>query len=886
MRLVHRLSLLALGALLSAPGFAQGEAPITKLPKLVRFVDATYPPLALRDRVGATVTLELEIGADGAVAEVSVVSTATTSEAPALEGAQTATIADYGFAAAATVAAFELGFEPAEADGVPVVVRVGFTYRFAPPPPPLPEAVASDQPLEDRPRVESLRGVVRERGTRRLVPGAVVTIFLGDGEAGGFEAVSDGEGVFVFYDLAPGEWRVMVEAPAYFPARTTEVVRTGEVVEATYFIERGAYSPYDVVVEARRIKKEVNRRTLTAAEIVKVPGTLGDPIQVVENLPGVARPPAFSGQLIVRGSGPQDTGVYVDGIEVPLIYHFGGLRSVLPAEVIDSVDFYPGNFPVYYGRRMGGAYDAKVKRLAPDQLHGSLDVSLLDAGLYLEMPIGETAAVAIAGRRSYIDAILNAAVPDDASVNLISAPVYYDFQIIGSWRPSDAHSLQVFVLGFDDTFKLLFENPADQSTALRSGNLQLSAGSQRGILSYRYTPGPRYRHSTTLAVGRDLAGFSLGDQLRFTLDVLAFDLRDNAEWKVSETLTLYGGVDARLQLADVEVLLPLPPAEGAAQRPFDPDNVLYARTVNQPFLAVSPFVEAAIELGDLLLIPGLRVDYYEYLKAVGVDPRLVARYRLAEDWVGKLGVGLFQQAPNAQETNEIFGNPNLGLQRAIHYSAGAEWTPEPHLKFDLTLFYKDLDRLVSRTNATGERDGRVVPLNYDNGATGRVYGLELFIRHDLSDNFRGWLSYTLSRAERTDSGQTRARLFDFDQTHILNMVFSYSFPENIEVGVRWRLVSGNPYTPILGGTFAVDADLFAPISGPINSDRLPLFHQLDLRIDKRWIFDRFTLAAYLSLVNTYNRTNTEGFSFNYDFTQRRPIQGLPVFPILGVRGDF
>src|SRR5262249_7520360 len=161
--------------------------------------------------------------------------------------------------------------------------------------------------------------------------------------------------------------------------------------------------------------------------------------------------------------------------------------------------------------------------------------------------------------------------------------------------------------------------------------------------------------------------------------------------------------------------------------------------------------------------------------------RLVVRWELDPEWTAKAGVGLFHQAPQPDETDKAFGNPNLGLQQAVHYSAGAEWRPLKYLSFDATLFYKDLSHLVSRTEATTTREGVVVSQVYDNNGVGRVYGLELYIRHEFAHNFRGWLTYTLSRSERKDSGSTDYRLFQFDQTHIFNVIASYAFPENWEL---------------------------------------------------------------------------------------------------------
>jgi TonB family protein len=887
---IFALSLLS--ALVSTAAYGQApaaDAPLTKLPQLRTFSEAVYPPAALRDRVEARVVLELTITASGAVESVSLVSSSTRAAELPAGMTRTATITDHGFARAATRAAKGLVFSPAEAGGVPVPVTIEYAYNFKlPPPPPPPPPVAAGEAPPPAPREERFRGVARERGTRTRIAGAVVTVFRGDGkERVGFEATTDAEGAFVFFDLEPGEWKVLVEKPGYFPARTTETMRAGEVVEATYYLENGADNPYAVVVEAERVKKEVNRRALSRAEIVRVPGTLGDPIQVVENLPGVARPPPFSGQLIVRGSGPQDSGVFIDNITVPLIFHFGGLRSVIPADVIEGVEFWPGNYPANYGRFTGGIYNARIRRPSPDQLHGAVELSLLDGSIYLEAPVTDTLSVAVAGRRSWIDAVLNAAIPED-SFTLLTAPRYYDWQVISTWRPTPRDTVQVIVLGSDDQFRAVNPNPAAASTQVRTGSLNFTTNFNRVIGEYRHSPGERYQNDLRLSVGRDRAAFRLGDQLRFELDVLAVELRDQASWKVSDALSFSAGVDSNVAIADVEVLLPRPPNEGDPPRVSNLENeVVFDKVTNQVYLRAAPFVESVISLGDRLsLVPSARVDYFSDVGEFSFDPRLVARWQLAKGWLAKGGVGLVHQAPTEAQTNAVFGNPDLGLQRAVHYSLGSEWTPRDHLRLDCTFFYKDLQNLVDGTSATTQRNGQTVPLNLDNGGRGRVYGVELFAEHKIHKNFRGWLSYTLSRAERFDSGGDAVRLFDFDQTHILNVVASYLFPENFELGLRWRLVSGNPFTPFVGGAFNNELDRFVPISAPSNSGRLPVFHQLDLRVDKRWVWDAWSLSAFLSLVNTYNRANTEGYSYNFDYSQRTALQGLPVLPILGVRGEF
>lgn len=865
-----------------APAPVPENAPITKLPALTKQVDAIYPERALRDRIESAVVLEIDLSATGEVLSLDVISSSTIAEDGTATGT---TAASYGFVASATTAVSQMEFTPAEAGGQPVAVRIPFTYRFNLPPPPAPPPPPSETSSVSIPEVAlvvNFQGTLRERGTRRRLPGVIVTVFRGEGEATqGFEATSNDDGEFKFFNLPAGNWRVLAQPDGYYPFRTAEEVTAGEITDVTYYLEKGSYNPYDVVVEAKRVKKEVNRRTLTVAEIVKVPGTLGDPILVVENLPGVARPQAGTGLIIVRGSGPQSTGVYIDTINVPLIYHFGGLKSVVPAAIIETIDFYPGNYSVFYGRRTGGVFDAHIKRLNPDQVHGSVDISLLDAGAYIEVPILDNLSIALAGRRSYIDVILNAAIPDDSGVNLIQAPRYYDYQAIVDWRPAEEHSVRSFFLGSNDSIRLLFEDVSEFNTQLSSNSASASTGFHRLVTTWEYTPIETFSNEFRISVGNDIVDFDFLGIFEFQIDSLPFQLRDTVRWQFSDNLTFTTGVDAELLYFDIFVKAPLVTDQGdGGMGPMgtpDLDEVRIVDNENVTWLNTGLFVEAELKLDNLLLVPGFRADFYMPVDKFGLDPRIVARYTFGDELTLKGGVGMVHEAPQPNETSTEFGTPDLGLEGAVQYSVGGEYQPTKYFSIDATFFY---NRLFDQVSASPD------PLvNYDNNGTGEVFGMELFIRHKFHKNFQGWLSYTLMRAERTDSGETEARLFDFDQTHIFNIVASYVFPANWEAGLRWRVISGNPTTPITGAVWQDQIDEYSPVFGPTNSGRLSTFHQLDLRVEKRWIYDIWTFAAYISLTNAYNQANTEGLNYNFDYSRSAPVTGLPIFPILGVRGE-
>jgi outer membrane receptor protein involved in Fe transport len=293
------------------------------------------------------------------------------------------------------------------------------------------------------------------------------------------------------------------------------------------------------------------------------------------------------------------------------------------------------------------------------------------------------------------------------------------------------------------------------------------------------------------------------------------------------------------------------------------------------------YLESDMTLGKFTqLVLGLRMDYFSDISAYSVDPRLTTIFTVAEDMRVKLGVGIFSQPPEFQESDVSIGNPELDPIKAVHLGAGWEYDAVPGARFGVEAFYKYLwDRAIATPN--GE-----APF-YVTGGIGRIYGAEfsINIRPTTGRHYFGYLSYTLSRSERKDGPLEPWRLFDFDQTHILTAAFVYNFPRNWEIGGTFRVVSGNPYTPVIGSIYDALNDIYIPIDGRVNSLRNPLFHQLDVRIQKKWIFEGWRLAVFLDIRNAYNQQNQEGIIYNYDFSQQTPLLGLPIIPALGIRGE-
>jgi len=211
----------------------------------------------------------------------------------------------------------------------------------------------------------------------------------------------------------------------------------------------------------------------------------------------------------------------------------------------------------------------------------------------------------------------------------------------------------------------------------------------------------------------------------------------------------------------------------------------------------------------------------------------------------------------------------------------------PALSVDAKLYYLRRFNSVVPTDRTRlQPDGTLTPVRFSNNGEGYSYGLELMLKHDVTRHFYGWLAYTLSRsmAQRKEDGDLVP--FTFDQTHILTLVASVRLGVGWEIGTRFRLVSGRPDTPVLGGIFDADRGRYRMVTGEFRSTRFPMFHQLDFRVEKTWFFKLWRLSAYLDVQNVYNAENPEATLFDYRYRESGPLRGIPIIPTLGLKGSF
>jgi TonB family protein len=878
MRRVHAAVSILLLACLFASSRVQAQAvqtaQLTKAPELIEFVEAPYPESELSDPRPVEVVISLVISQEGSVTE-----------------AQVTQSAGAAFDEAALVAVRAFVFSPAEFDGKPAPVKLTYRYAFASPPPPVVNG--------------SFTGVLRAQKSGEPIAGAVVQI------PGHDAAITDEAGRFSWSELPAGRVQVSIVVKDADPLVVEEEIQAGQTLEARYEIvlpepeEPQAEDDLEVVVRAPpTVNRQVVSTQIDAEQARKLPGTQGDVLKVVESMPGVARASAGSGDVVVWGAAPGDTRTYVGAVRVPALYHFGGLRSVFHGDLVRSVELVPGGYGAPYGRGLGGLILVETKAPQQQGWHGSLQADLLDASASVSGPLSEKTSASVSARKSYI-AELGSLLSDESFEQYFTIPSYYD----GAARVRHQLSENQWI-----EFGGLVSGDAQERTqpsanpALRTSERKELAF-QRIDIRYERETGAGERVLIAPWYGHDFKGRSA------EFPDAAEDAHSNSHLGglrveyanfLSENIASRTGIDIELVASQNkrEGALTSPPREGD---PYifgrSPASQLAYDSWSSTVISIAPYyeIDAGFFNDRLHVVPGIRFEPYiqsvsrarpaqsnapdlaTLTEDVSVEPRLLLDYAALPNLSFKAAAGIYRQPPAGDDLSAVFGNPTLNVARSAHMLFGVALRFVESVQFEATAFHTRAWDLGSRNASETPRVAEALVQSGD----GRVVGGQFLLRKEKADGrFYGWVAYTLSRSLRRSSSADEFRLFDLDQTHVVSAVASYDLGLGFEVGVRARVATGFPRTPVTGAYYDTSRGRDEPLVGELNTIRIPTFYQFDARVSKTFVLSASKLEIYLDVQNVTNRQNPEEIAYSPDYSEQRFITGLPILPVLGARLEF
>ena len=722
------------------------------------------------------------------------------------------------------------------------------------PPPPPPDQPPPEQPAP--PQLIKVTGrVTDEKG--KPVRGATVTL---EGQTA--HATTDAKGKFTLD--APVGANLVISSEKYGAGLATV---TGPTLDDVVLI---AESTEEIEVKGEAPIVAAGAAKLDREELQRIPGTGGDVVRTLTAMPGVVNlqiPLGYSG-VVIRGASPQDSKVLIDDFEIPILFHPFGFRAIVPTESIQSMTFIPGSFDVAYGRSSSGIV-LLTTRPGGDKRSEQAEVSLIDGGVIAQGPLGDKTRYMAALRRSFIDFIMPLVIPDTVDLSLTTVPQYWDEQLRVDHELSSKWNLSISSVGTNDVFELFTTKDEDPGKRFFSRTRFV-----------RLTGAAKYHEgewTSTLALSgmiQDLdAEVGRYQKLIVTNPIITprvTAVRTMAQAGGLKDVAWSSGAEAQIGYSKVDIAIPLERREGEPSPAYDPKDTSshFQGSVWVPDYAAWTSLAASFT-PRIRMTNGVRIDYFGRPHELALQPRAEMQLKYTDKLTQRFGAGYYRRPPEFQTE---FLSKDAKSERSTQMTTGLEYTPIPGVRIQGSAYYTDRTDLITR-NADGTlgNSGRGTSKGFELLAT--VYGGAWF----------GWFGYSYSNSIRVDKIGGEPRLFDYDQPHSLNVAASWK-KGHWQLGGRFQLYSGLPYTPVVGAELDSDRNLYIPTQGAINSGRAPYHHQLDIRIDYSWKWGPAQLLAFLDVQNVYLNSSIVTYFYSYDYSQRTAFESLPLIPSIGIRG--
>lgn len=756
----------------------------------------------------------------------------------------------------------------------------------------------------------SVSGTVKDKNTQNPLQGAVITLSGTDT----LNVLSDSSGAFRI-DAPIGKYNLATSMIGYKSYLAYNInLNSGNAQILQIELEAEAIELKNIVIKSYKTVRATSMVTplstqkLTAEEIRVNPGGNFDVSKVIQVLPGVGGGTTPSrNDIIVRGGGPSENVYYLDGIEIPVLNHFqtqgasGGATGILNVSFISDVQLTSSAFDSRYDNALSSTIAIKQRNGNPDRLSGNLRLSGSEFATTLEGPLGKKTTFLASVRRSYLQFLFQL-------LDLPIRPDYWDFQYKINHKIDKKTELTFIGLGAIDHFKLAVpkNTDAENEYILRSNPLLKQWDYTVGAVLKRLVKNGFY----TVALSRDML-FNGAD--RYADNALksgprlyslsSYEAENKLRVEVNKFKNgwkLGYGLDAQYVKynADIFNTIQLPVTDSSG-------NIITPAKTEKSNTAIDFFKWGAyVQLSKyfwnekFLVSAGTRSDINSYtttgwnaLKTL--SPRISFSYKLNDTWDISASVGSYYKIPvytslGYKSNTGEYSNKDLKYINAIHYTVGTQFIPRNDLRFTLDVFYKQYKNYpVSLTTGISLADlgtdfSPVGTDAYSSIGKGRVYGFETYVQQKLVNRLFYIISATVYKSEFSGADR-KYKPSTWDYGFIVSSTLGYKFKRNWDVGLKYRIAGGQPYTP-----FDIAASKIAYLStgegvydySLLNSKRLPMFQQLDLRVDKKYNFRKTSLDLYLDFQNVllYKTPYQPNFTFqrNSDNTGFATTDGNPI----------
>jgi len=700
-------------------------------------------------------------------------------------------------------------------------------------------------------------------------------------------AVTDENGYYKIDNINPGLYNVKASFIGYKSKTVFEIQVTRAIPkEINFDLREEAEDLQEVVVSSeftRADETPLSVRKLNANEIERYPGGNRDISRVIQSLPGVASTASFRNDIIIRGGAPNENKFFIDEIEVPVINHFatqgssGGPVGILNVNLIKNVDVITGGFPANRMNSLSSFFEFQLKEGRKDRMFTQLTVGASELTLSNEGPLGKNTTYILSARRSYLQGLFRL-------IGLPFLPTFNDFQFKTFTKLSKNTELTLLGVGAIDNFVLNFDVPKEETEEEKADRLYLLENLPISS-QWNYATGAKLKHYRengfwTFVLSRNMLNnraYKYFQNRENDPSSLLFDyLSQESENKFRAENSIFGknysfkyGVNyelARYFIRNFDKTI-----STASESVVEIENKSFFHSYGMFVSGTRTYLQER-----LLFSGGIRMDGSDFGTTAQnplnqLSPRLSVSYQVIPNLFWTANAGIYYQKPpytalgfrtnNGELLNQT---NNIRYIRSSQIITGIERVfPHQNRRITAEAFYKHYANYPSSVRNgialanLGADFGAIGNEPVLSNARGRAYGLEFLAQQRLYNNFYGIASLTLVRSEFTNPNTEGFLPSSWDNRFIVSLTAGKRFGKNWEVGGRWRFLGGAPYTPFDIENSALRANWDLRGQGifdfnRINGARLQSFHQLDLRIDKKYFFDRWNLNWYFDIQNVYN----------------------------------
>lgn len=700
-------------------------------------------------------------------------------------------------------------------------------------------------------------------------------------------AISDENGNYEIQNVPPGLYNVRASFVGFKTSTAFEVqVTLARPVQLDFSLSEDAAELSEVVVSSEFTRSEetpLSVRKLNTNEIERYPGGNRDISRVIQALPGVASTPSFRNDILIRGGAPNENRFYIDEIEVPVINHFatqgssGGPVGILNVNLIKNVDLIAGGFPANRMNALSSFFEISLKEGRRDKMFTQLTVGASELTLSNEGPLTPKTTYILSARRSYLQGLFRV-------LGLPFLPTFNDFQFKTTTKINEKTELTFIGIGAIDQFALNFDIPEDET--------QEEIEERKYLLNvlpiqsqWNYATGAklkRFRENGfwTFVLSRNMLNnesFKYAGNDNSSEQNLLFNYQSQeSENKFRAENSIFGkGYTIKYGVNYEYSRYLIDNFDRAALSTTG--GVIDISSVSN-FNTYGAFISGTRNLNAdrLLLSGGIRVDGSDFGKTASnplnqFSPRFSVSYQLRPNLFATANAGIYYQRPSYtilgfQNNEGAFVNQDNDVRfiRNAQLIGGIEYlVPEKSRRFTAEVFYKKYSNYpisvrngISLANL-GADFGVIGNEAVQSNSEGRAYGVEFLAQQRLLNNFYGIASLTLVRSEFTNPNTDGFIPSSWDNRFIVSLTAGKRFGKNWEIGARWRFLGGTPYTPndIAASSLISNWNLRNSAIldfNRINGVRLASFHQLDLRVDKKYYFQKWNLNWYFDIQNAYN----------------------------------